>query len=111
MKKRGDKKGQTHVLKLSLIIIGFVVAFIVIYNVVKPFVGKESEEESIQKSELATIKPTSSCKGNQNCNDNNDCTQDICKNKFCEYTNKTDSTSCSLGKNDGVCKNGKCISR
>lgn len=110
-----NKKAQTNTLKLALLIGGIFISLIIIYNVVKPFSIKgKTPDFGSQGGELSTVKKTSSdeyeCNSNENCDDKNDCTDDSCKNKICEYTNKTEGVSCSIGEDGGTCKNGKCVS-
>ena len=46
------------------------------------------------------------CTTNIDCNDGNECTNDICSSGVCTYSNKVDGTSCSSG--GGVCNSGYC---
>ena len=44
------------------------------------------------------------CETNEDCNDNNECTNDVCNEGVCEYTNVPDNTTCT----GGVCCGGSC---
>ena len=109
-----NKKAQTNTLKLALLIGGIFIFLVIIYNVLNSIAIKGKTPDSwSQGGELATVKTSSEmneCSSNENCDDKNDCTDDFCKNKICEYTNKTEGISCSIGESGGTCKNGKCVS-
>lgn len=110
--EKKDKRAQTNVLVISLIVIGIVVSLIVFYNIIK-FSTRESSDTGL--GELAVIKPRNSCDLDESCDDENDCTEDICEYGRCKYEEKEADTICSLsGKNrknaKGVCKEGKCVS-
>ncbi|UCE62129.1 MAG: hypothetical protein JSU63_10545 [Phycisphaerales bacterium] len=44
------------------------------------------------------------CQTNADCNDDNECTNDVCNVDVCEYTNVPDNTTCT----GGVCCSGTC---
>lgn len=66
----------------------------------------QSNKECVMQNLQAICIDKPQCTSNSNCNDGNECTNDMCSNGICTYSNKADGTSCSSGTS--ICKSGFC---